>query len=206
MVRRDARAKGRVRGPGPADGRAPGQRRLRDPPAAGSVRRSTEWLRALVPGRGRRRDVRRLVRAGRRVHPRSPEDVLGLRRRAEGPRRLPDPAVGRAFDEGEVRGILPAMGEMPRTWPADTLARVPFWVYQDEANYRAELRRIFEGPTWSFVCLESDVAKPGEFRTTFVGEMPVIVVRGQDGGVHAFENRCAHRGALIALDDAGSGR
>ncbi len=96
------------------------------------------------------------------------------------------------------------MGEPTRAWPADTLARVPFWVYQDEANYRAELRRIFEGPTWSFVCLESDVAKPGDFRTTFVGEMPVIVVRGQDGGVHAFENRCAHRGALIALDDAGS--
>jgi len=34
--------------------------------------------------------------------------------------------------------------------------------------------------------------------------MPVIVVRGQDGDVHAFENRCGHRGALIALDDAGS--
>jgi len=57
---------------------------------------------------------------------------------------------------------------MTRAWPVDTLARVPFWVYQDEANYRAELRRIFEGPTWSYVCLESDVAKPGEFRTTFV--------------------------------------
>src|SRR6266850_3482698 len=72
------------------------------------------------------------------------------------------------------------MSETTRAWPADTLARVPFWVYQDKANYHAELRRIF------------------------VGEMPVIVVRGQDGGVHAFENRCAHRGALIALDDAGS--
>jgi anthranilate 1,2-dioxygenase large subunit/terephthalate 1,2-dioxygenase oxygenase component alpha subunit len=34
--------------------------------------------------------------------------------------------------------------------------------------------------------------------------MPVIVVRGRDGAVHAFENRCAHRGALIAIDDAGS--
>ena len=96
------------------------------------------------------------------------------------------------------------MGEPTRTWPGDTLTRVPFWVYQDEANYQAELRRIFEGPTWNYLCLESDVARPGEFRTTFVGEMPVIVVRGKDGGIHAFENRCAHRGALIAIDDAGS--
>jgi phenylpropionate dioxygenase-like ring-hydroxylating dioxygenase large terminal subunit len=30
-------------------------------------------------------------------------------------------------------------------------------------------------------------------------------VRGDDGEVYAFENRCAHRGALIAIDDGGSG-
>jgi anthranilate 1,2-dioxygenase large subunit/terephthalate 1,2-dioxygenase oxygenase component alpha subunit len=96
------------------------------------------------------------------------------------------------------------MGEPTRAWPGDTVARVPYWVYQDEANYHAELRRIFEGPTWSYVCLESDVAAPGDYRTTFVGEMPVIVVRDREGAVRAFENRCAHRGALIAIDDAGS--
>ncbi|MBM4442408.1 MAG: aromatic ring-hydroxylating dioxygenase subunit alpha [Candidatus Rokubacteria bacterium] len=87
-------------------------------------------------------------------------------------------------------------------WP-ETLARVPYWVYQDGDNYRDELRRIFEGPAWSFVALEADLAKPGDYRTTFVGEMPVVVVRGADGRVSAFENRCAHRGALIAIDDAG---
>ena len=90
-------------------------------------------------------------------------------------------------------------------WP-DTLARVPYWVYQDADNYREELRRIFEGPTWSYVALESDLAQPGDYRTTFVGEMPVIVVRGADGRVNAFENRCAHRGALIAIDDGGSAK
>jgi phenylpropionate dioxygenase-like ring-hydroxylating dioxygenase large terminal subunit len=86
-----------------------------------------------------------------------------------------------------------------RAWPGATLTRVPFWVYQDEPNYHAELRRIFEGPTWSFVCLESDLTRPGDFRTTFVGEMPVIVVRAEDGAIRAFENRCAHRGALLCL-------
>src|SRR5215472_5857138 len=96
--------------------------------------------------------------------------------------------------------------EQTRAWPDDGLTRVPYWLYQDEGNYRAELRRIFEGPTWSFVCLEADLPKPGDYRTTFVGEMPVIVVRGADGVIRAFENRCAHRGALIALDDAGTAR
>src|SRR6266446_5677212 len=93
-----------------------------------------------------------------------------------------------------------------RAWPGAALTRVPYWVYQDEATYHAELRRIFEGPTWSFVCLESDLTRPGDFRTTFVGEMPVIVVRAEDGTICAFENRCAHRGALIALDDRGKAR
>jgi anthranilate 1,2-dioxygenase large subunit/terephthalate 1,2-dioxygenase oxygenase component alpha subunit len=34
----------------------------------------------------------------------------------------------------------------------------------------------------------------------------VIVVRGQDHAIHGFENRCAHRGALIALDDGGAAK
>jgi phenylpropionate dioxygenase-like ring-hydroxylating dioxygenase large terminal subunit len=96
--------------------------------------------------------------------------------------------------------------DSPRTWPGTRLTRVPYWVYQDEANYRLELRRIFEGPVWNYLCLESDLARPGDYRTSFVGEMPVVAVRGERGEVHAFENRCAHRGALIALDDGGSAR
>jgi phenylpropionate dioxygenase-like ring-hydroxylating dioxygenase large terminal subunit len=99
-----------------------------------------------------------------------------------------------------------SVADSPRVWPVETLARVPYWVYQDDANYRTELRRIFEGPVWNFVSLESDLARPGDFRTTFVGEMPVVVVRDADGRINAFENRCAHRGALIALDDAGSAK
>jgi anthranilate 1,2-dioxygenase large subunit/terephthalate 1,2-dioxygenase oxygenase component alpha subunit len=91
-----------------------------------------------------------------------------------------------------------------RAWPEDTLSRVPYWVYQDEANYDDEKRRLFEGPTWNFVCLEADIPNKGDYRTTHVGTMPVIVVRAADGAINAFENRCAHRGALIAFDDGGN--
>src|SRR5690348_13872029 len=94
----------------------------------------------------------------------------------------------------------------PRAWPVETLARVPYWVYQDEDVYRTELRRIFEGPVWNYVALEAELTEPGAYRTTFVGEMPVIVVRDPDGRINCFENRCAHRGALIALDDAGTAK
>ena len=90
-----------------------------------------------------------------------------------------------------------------RDWAAG-VTRVPYWVYQDPAILQAEQKTIFEGPIWNFLALEVDIENRGDYRTTFVGAMPVIVVRGDDGAIHAFENRCAHRGALIAIEDSGN--
>ena len=102
---------------------------------------------------------------------------------------------------------MPAFDSPPlptgRTWPSEQLTRVPYWVYHDADTVAAEQRLIFEGPAWHYGCLESDSPERGDYRTTQLGQMPVIVVRGDNGEIHAFENRCAHRGALIALDDAG---
>jgi len=87
---------------------------------------------------------------------------------------------------------------------APGLTRVPYWLYQDPAIQRAEQQRIFQGPAWHYLCLEADIPNHGDYRTSFIGEMPVIAVRGAAGSIHAFENRCAHRGALIAFEDAGT--
>jgi phenylpropionate dioxygenase-like ring-hydroxylating dioxygenase large terminal subunit len=89
-------------------------------------------------------------------------------------------------------------------WPADELTRVPFWIYSDQANYSAEQCRIYEGAVWNFLCLECELPNPGDFVSTFSGEMPVVVSRGADGEIYAFENRCAHRGALICLENSGN--
>ncbi len=91
-----------------------------------------------------------------------------------------------------------------RAWPADGLTRVPYWVYQDESWAAEEQARLFEGAAWSFLCLEQEIPDPGDYRTTFVGRMPVIVSRDADGAIYAFENRCTHRGALIALENGGN--
>jgi phenylpropionate dioxygenase-like ring-hydroxylating dioxygenase large terminal subunit len=88
-------------------------------------------------------------------------------------------------------------------WPAG-LTRVPYWVYQDPDVAKAEQTNVFEGQTWNYLCLEIDVPNIGDYRTTFMGGMPVVVARAEDGAVVAFENRCVHRGALICLDDCGS--
>ena len=52
--------------------------------------------------------------------------------------------------------------------------------------------------------LAVEVANPGDFCTTAVGDTPVIVTRDADGEIYAFENCCAHRGALITLEQRGN--
>jgi anthranilate 1,2-dioxygenase large subunit/terephthalate 1,2-dioxygenase oxygenase component alpha subunit len=94
----------------------------------------------------------------------------------------------------------------PMEWPQGDLTRIPFWIYQAPEIYAREQQRVYEGPTWNYLCLEAEVAKPGDYRTTFVGSMPVVVARDFDDEIYAFENRCAHRGALIALDSGGTAR
>ncbi len=99
----------------------------------------------------------------------------------------------------------PATGPLLE-WPAEGLTRVPNRAYTDPAIYAAEQARIFWGPTWQFVGLEAELPNPGDFKTDFIGETPVIVVRARDGAIGVLENRCAHRGALVCLKERGSVR
>jgi phenylpropionate dioxygenase-like ring-hydroxylating dioxygenase large terminal subunit len=93
---------------------------------------------------------------------------------------------------------------MLRSWPAEGATRVPYWVYQDEQIYREEQSRIFRGDAWSYLCLEAELPAPKSFVTTFVGEMPVVVTRDASGALRAWENRCAHRGALVCMQPRGT--
>ncbi len=95
--------------------------------------------------------------------------------------------------------------DMP-AWPTSALTRVPFWVFQRGDVYAREQQLVFQGAAWHYLCLEADLPEAGSFRTTFVGDVPVVVVRDTDGEICAFENRCAHRGALLCLDDDGKAK
>ena len=90
------------------------------------------------------------------------------------------------------------------TWPKEGNARVPYRVFSDPDIYKAELDRVFLGPTWQFLVLADELPNPGDYKTTFLGETPVIVTRGEDGEIHAMVNRCAHRGNLVCLKRQGN--
>jgi anthranilate 1,2-dioxygenase large subunit/terephthalate 1,2-dioxygenase oxygenase component alpha subunit len=93
-----------------------------------------------------------------------------------------------------------------RAWPAEGLTRVPYWLYSDDEILAREQERIFQGPTWSFLCLEAELPGASTYRTSSLGAMPVVVTRDNAGKLNGFENRCAHRGSLLCLDERGEGR
>jgi anthranilate 1,2-dioxygenase large subunit len=93
-----------------------------------------------------------------------------------------------------------------RSWPQEGVTRVPYWIFQDASVYASEQKLIFQGPCWNYLCLAVEVKNPGDFVTSSVGDTSVIVARDSDGELYAFENRCAHRGALISLEPRGNAK
>src|ERR1700722_7484428 len=91
-------------------------------------------------------------------------------------------------------------------WPAEGYRRVPYQVFHDPAIYTLEMERIFGGPIWTYLGLEAEVSALGDFKTGVIGDTPVVVTRGPSGALHAFVNRCAHRGALVCHEAFGAGR
>ena len=96
------------------------------------------------------------------------------------------------------------MSQSAVAWPSNGISEVPFRVYTDQAQYDREQERLFKGETWNYLCLEVEVAKPGDYVATTVGETAVIAVRAADGAVNAFVNRCVHRGNLLCLERQGN--
>jgi len=89
-------------------------------------------------------------------------------------------------------------------WPRDDFSRVQYRLYHDSSIYEQEHERIFRGPAWSLLCLEAEIPNSGDFVTTHVGQIPVVVNRMKSGAIGAFVNRCAHRGAEIVREPYGN--
>lgn len=91
-----------------------------------------------------------------------------------------------------------------RRWPAAGPIRVPSWIFTDEALYVAERERIFRGATWNYIALSCEVAKGGDFKRNFIGDIPIVVTRDGEGNVNGFVNACAHRGAMFCQKPLGN--
>ena len=92
----------------------------------------------------------------------------------------------------------------PLDWNPENFSEIPYALYSDEAIHRLEAERVFQGATWNFLALECEIPNAGDYKTTAVGEIPVIVLRDESGAVNAMVNRCAHRGNLVCIREAGN--
>lgn len=77
-------------------------------------------------------------------------------------------------------------------------------IYTDPEVFDIELQKIFE-ETWVYVGHESEVANPGDYKTTYIGKHPVILSHGSDDGkYYVMYNRCRHRAASVCQDECGN--
>jgi anthranilate 1,2-dioxygenase large subunit len=61
----------------------------------------------------------------------------------------------------------------PIYFPRADGSRISYEVYTSPEIYELEQKRIFRGPTWSFVALEAELPNRSDFKSTFVGDTPV---------------------------------
>lgn len=76
-------------------------------------------------------------------------------------------------------------------------SRVPYGVFTLPEIYEREQEKIFRGPTWNFLGLAVEVPNSGDFKSTYIGDAPVVMTRLEDGSIVSWVNRCAHRGAKV---------
>ncbi|MEJ1962704.1 MAG: Rieske (2Fe-2S) protein [Gammaproteobacteria bacterium] len=87
-------------------------------------------------------------------------------------------------------------------WPA-RVNHVPKDVFVRADVFEEELRRIYYGNEWLLIAHEAEIPNKGDFKTTRVGRVPLLITRDGEGEVHVFFNACSHRG--VQLETAASG-
>ncbi len=90
-------------------------------------------------------------------------------------------------------------------WDADEPRHqlVPVDRFFDVGVHRDELERMWP-VVWQVACSTDHVAEAGDFYEYRCGPLSVLIVRGDDGELRAFQNVCRHRGNLLC-QGAGSG-
>jgi benzoate/toluate 1,2-dioxygenase alpha subunit len=89
--------------------------------------------------------------------------------------------------------------------PAENIFRVHRDVYSDPELFELEMKYVF-GRTWVFLAIETQLAKPYDYVSTWIGRTPVLVMRDAEGRIGAFLNVCTHKGTLLAATERGSAK
>jgi phenylpropionate dioxygenase-like ring-hydroxylating dioxygenase large terminal subunit len=92
--------------------------------------------------------------------------------------------------------VKPVDAHLEELW-SDDVRVVPKAAFASEELYQLELERIFLGPIWHALAHIAEIPNPGDFKSTYLGETPILLVHQKDGQIKAFYNACTHRGTLL---------
>jgi choline monooxygenase len=92
------------------------------------------------------------------------------------------------FDAGTLRADLAEGWGLPTSFYADPVVH--------ELDLTAIYRR-----SWQYFCPSTRLAEPGNTVIGMAGDIPIVVLRGDDGVLRGFVNMCRHRGYKVATKD-----
>jgi fatty-acyl-CoA synthase len=81
--------------------------------------------------------------------------------------------------------------------------RIRGHLYRDPDVFQRELEAIWY-KVWVYVGHASEVPEPGDLVRRQIGLQPVLMLRGDDGQIRVFFNRCRHRGNLVCQRERGN--
>nr|WP_298523120.1 Rieske 2Fe-2S domain-containing protein [uncultured Halomonas sp.] len=87
--------------------------------------------------------------------------------------------------------------------PENGIFRCHRSMFTDPDFFELEVKHVFEG-NWLFLAHESQIPKPGDFYTLFMGRQPVVITRDKQGELHGMLNTCSHRGATLCRKKRGN--
>lgn len=73
---------------------------------------------------------------------------------------------------------------------------LPPWCYTSEEFFKRERDRIF-AKMWNYVGRAEHIPRPGAYFTMTFNDIPLVVVRTQQGSIATFVNSCRHRGTQL---------
>eukprot|EP01121_Diplochlamys_sp_Union-15-3_P019282 TRINITY_DN7238_c0_g1_i1.p1 TRINITY_DN7238_c0_g1~~TRINITY_DN7238_c0_g1_i1.p1 ORF type:complete len:464 (-),score=56.45 TRINITY_DN7238_c0_g1_i1:52-1407(-) len=77
--------------------------------------------------------------------------------------------------------------------------------YVQQSIYEQEIKTIWHN-SWLFAGWSCQIKNPGDYFVYNIGDESVIIIRGDDYKIRAFENLCRHRGSRVCLKESGAVR
>jgi phenylpropionate dioxygenase-like ring-hydroxylating dioxygenase large terminal subunit len=76
---------------------------------------------------------------------------------------------------------------------------LPAKYFTDPGVFEMEKEKVF-GEHWVYAGHANCIKEAGQYFTRTIGDRQLIIVRGHDGDINAFDNVCAHRGSKMVED------